>query len=246
MPVFEELKNIINYKSFNISVILIKNSGNFLESLIKNKEGNDLETRLISVLKDLKILKNQEELVEYDELYGWQRGGSETYIAAARLKIEKDGKSYEISFISKAIVTLSIDITIKNMLKRKKLLEEKGVKTPEIYSISEGCIIQQYIPYSIKEAIKIERFDDNLFDEIISIASKIDKGGFESLDYIADLRTDLKNVYYTDFGFDLGEPNKNKLSGKAYNRLIRFVNENPKLKNKEKYIKEKYRKYMAQ
>jgi len=238
------LELFINPKLFNINMVIINNSGDFLESLIKNKEGKDLETRLFSALKDLKILKDQEELAEYDELHGWKRGGGETYVASAKLKIEKDGKRYERTFVSKAIVTLSIDITIKNMIKRKKLLEDEGVKTPEIYSISDGCINQQYILYSIKEAIKLGKFNNKLLDEIIFIASQIDKMGFYSLNYIADLRTDLKHIYYADFGFDLGEPNENVVSDTAYNRLISFVNENIGLKIKEKNVKEKYKKFM--
>lgn len=228
-----------------LNMVTIKNPGNFLESLTKNKEGDNLETKLISALKHLKILENQEELIEYNEIYEWQRKGHETYTAAAKLKIEKDGKNYERSFISKAIVTLSVDITIKNMLRRKKLLEDKGIKTPRIYSIDEGCINQQYIPYSIGEAIKLGKLNDELLDEIIFVASQLDKMGFNSLNYIGDLRTDLKNVYYTDFGFDLGEPNENIVSDKAYNRLVRFVNGNKRLKNKEKYVKEKYKEYTA-
>ncbi|MBL7100515.1 MAG: hypothetical protein ISS23_01010 [Nanoarchaeota archaeon] len=222
-------------------MILMKNSGNFLEDLTRNEKGQNLESRLVSALKRLSLLEYSEKLVEYTEIYEWQKGGGETYIAAAMLGIEKGIESYERSFISKAVVTLSVDLTIKNMLRRKELLESEGVKAPKIYSVSEGCIYQELIPYSIDEAVKLGRFGDKLFDDLIFIASQVDKLGFVSLNFIGDLRTDLKDVYYTDFGFDLGEPNPGVVSDEAYNRLLRFIAQNRRFQNKEKYTEIAYR-----
>ena len=92
--------------------------------------------------------------------------------------------------------------------------------------------------------------DKHLLDQIILTAVKLEKTGFKPLQYTNDLRTDLDDIYYTDLGFDLGEPVKGEIepiagvkSKKVYETLIDFLKRTPNLKDKEEYVKQKYEEY---
>ncbi len=202
-------------------------------------EGSDgsFQKRLENALKSLKLVKADETLLDFQEIYGWKKGGDETYIAAARLEISDGQSRTKRAFISKAIVSFQIDERIKSMMKRRQHLEQIGILTPEVFSIYSGCINQAFIPLSCDDALKnptLERLK-----QLARIAAKLDLAGYTTLNFVRDLRSDELNWFYVDFGFDLGEPGQDR-SDTAFVTLQKLISRNLHLKRFEEVIKREY------
>lgn len=220
-------------------MVIVDNLGSFTEGLVKKINGDSLVERISIALQHLNVLGEGEELFAYSEIFDWRIGGAESYVAAADVKVSRDDEIISRPFVSKAIVSFCIDITIKNMVKRKDILENASVKVPHFYSVGEGCINQQYLPFTVYETIKNRTLNDSMIDQLISIAAAVDKQGFLTMDYVSDLMTDMEDVYYVDFGSDLGEP-QGWGCRRALETLLRIAREHDNLYSKQKYIEEKY------
>jgi len=196
-------------------------------------------------LEKIGIIKENEQIISYQEISSWERGGSEIYIAVAKVIIENiRGKKEERKFIAKAIVKMFPEIVEKVWLKRIEILKKIGIKTPHLYSIHNCVFYQEYVPYNAKEIIDKaygEKRKD-IISKLAYIAARLDISGFRPLDFIRDLRSDGKEFYYCDVGEDLGSPT-DKFSDTAKNQMFKlFANKEGDydfaLKEYQKYIKE--------
>ena len=178
---------------------------------------------LEAALKAINVLRPDEKLTGFEEIYDWQRGGAETYVTAARYTASSSIGQREGGIISKAVLAFGpISERISDMMKRRGILESAGVQTPAVYSTADGCIVEEYIEKSIGEAVKKGNPDETLLSGIVDVAVKLDKAGFRTTNFIQDLRTDGEKVFYTDWGFDLGEPSPEP-SQTALLRLRKFA-----------------------
>lgn len=219
--------------------MIVGNLGSFTEGLVEKIEGDSLVERISIALRQLNVLEDGEELFAYSEIKDWQRGGDESFYAAADVKVSRDDEVISRPFVSKAIISMCIDITIKNMVKRKDILEKAGVKVPHFYSVGNGCINQQYLPFTVYETIKEGRMTDGMLDQLIDIAAAVDKVGFLTMNYVSDLMTDMEDVYYVDFGSDLGEPGGYGYR-RAFETLLRIAREHDSLYFKQRHIEKRY------
>lgn len=138
----------------------------------------------------------------------WQRGGAETYIYRFWVSVKQN---IETGYIIKACVSpnvfLGIEGVIKEWLSRRELLSQNGVKVPKLFFAGQGVIIEEFIPWELRQYIKSN--PDSLkilLPSIINYVETISQLGFAPIDCFTDLRTRGNDVVVIDFGEDMGPP----------------------------------------
>lgn len=155
-------------------------------------------------LRKYGVLSNEERLESYEDVTQWSRKGAESYVSDARI-ITSNGR--KVHFIVKAIVgMLPIDERICELIERRKLLRSLGIPIPELFGINCGAVIEAFIPKDLLSQRGVLPLIAKL--KIARIAAILDCARFSVLNFLSDLRCseDLLDVFYVDFGFDLGMP----------------------------------------
>lgn len=178
------------------------------------------DQRLSSALKKIGIVKSGETIIAYEELNDYVRKGEETYVAAARVILNKEHRRIIRSFVSKAVI--SGDELIKSMLRRRYLLQSQNIHVPELYSVTDACINEELIPYDLDCVLGKELYNLEVLNSVIHAAAVLDWMGFRTLNFLSDMRTDGKFAYYIDFGWDLADPSDSPKDN-AFNTLLSFV-----------------------
>ena len=155
------------------------------------------------------IIPDKSDLLAYSDLTPWTRTGGETYSTVFEFSTGETTKR----IIIKAIVTMFPEKSLLDWTRRRKLLAENGIPVSNWYFASEATIYEDFYPFAAKEKVE--------FEALLSVGHKLDSLGFTTLKFIDDIRADKDgNPYFIDFGFDLGEPSKDK-STSAKERLIK-------------------------
>ena len=106
------------------------------------------------------------------------------------------------------------------MLKRRTMLASFDILVPELYSATDACINEQFIPYAIDSYTVLKgHITLHVLNDITHAATVLDIRGFPTFNFIDDMRTDGKRAYYVDFGWDLWNPGKHPVDN-AYSCLL--------------------------
>ncbi|MCX5708146.1 MAG: hypothetical protein NTY14_04110, partial [Candidatus Omnitrophica bacterium] len=183
--------------------------GSFTEGLVKGFEKSGLS--LEQGLRGLKIIRENERLLLSEEVFDWRRGGAETFLASVRIVLENDkGQQYSRQFLAKAVIKMFPDKVAQEWLKRKEILDRLGIKTQEVFAHQqgEGVLYVSWLPFTGMEAFSAATGEHktDLIKKLASIAARLDVAGFAARDFLHDLVSDGDELYYMDFGSDLGEP----------------------------------------
>jgi len=184
-----------------------------------SEEGN-----ISLALSNLDILESPEEEFVINKGEGWSRGGAETYIYKFSVEKKRSGKSEE--FIIKACAPFSpaidIDKTLKSWIKRRKILSDYGICTPRLVAVSDGLILEEYIPYLLRSKISKDGHNqDKLLPELAHYAGILSKLGFSPISPFKDLRSRSNDVVVVDFGEDIGGLNvSQKVDNKIFDDLL--------------------------
>lgn len=154
-----------------------------------------------SWLRSLNILASEEQLRNYSDCTNWTKTGSETY--GTRFKINylsnQSPALIEKEIFLKALISTPIDKMLKDWSRRRSIMRNYDIPVSNWYFAGDGIIIEDYYPHKID-------ISEN-FTSLLDIGYKIDRLGFNCLNFLADIRrTNGNNLAYIDFGFDLGEP----------------------------------------
>ena len=162
--------------------------------------------RLQQALQSIRVLQDGDTLIGFRELMPWHRSGGETYLAAAVAEVRSDSGCIDNrAFVAKAIVSWTPDIhgRVMQLCDRYRTLEATGVRVPYIYSSGEGVIYQALIPHNLSPGLLAGRPD--LLRELSQLSATLDSLGAQPLNFVRDVMTDLRHLYYVDVGQDLGE-----------------------------------------
>lgn len=132
----------------------------------------------------------------------WGRGGAETYICRLEL-IKENGESHDL--IAKACIKFSPREAMNEWLERRRIMQENGVLFPELFAVDGATIIEEYIPYTFKEAYSQSNEDQRseLRENYISTYKKIHGAGFKPAS-LHDVRSHGNDVVVVDVGEDVG------------------------------------------
>lgn len=132
----------------------------------------------------------------------WKPGGSETYIATFSI-LQQDGVRHDL--IAKSCIKMCPKETMHEWLDRRSILTENGVLFPELYAVDGATLVEEYIPYSFKDAYNVADVSvkKELHYKYIDMYKKICGSGFKPAS-MHDVRSRGNDVVMIDVGEDLG------------------------------------------
>lgn len=112
-------------------------------------------------------LKKTGEVAELSEIKGWHRSGGETF--ATYFSLESGEFQKPPRFVLKACCPSSfsdVDKILDKWLMRREFIRISGLETPILYARGPGIVLEEFIPYSIEDAIRrndrSEKFKEKL------------------------------------------------------------------------------------
>jgi hypothetical protein len=162
---------------------------------------------ILESLKKLEIIPNDCESMVLEDERGWYRSGSETFLYTFRVRF--DGRVCRL--VLKACVAFATSATdveeiLGRWIRRRHILAANNISTPKLYGWGNGVLLEEYIPYSLSEALNNKPLKEEMMGEIGRLIGAICKLGFSPVRLFDDLRSRGDDVVMVDFGEDLGEP----------------------------------------
>jgi len=167
------------------------------------------KTRHISAaLFHLGIIGDPDSKYTIREQAEWERGGAETYVYRFWVRNQQHR---EVGYIIKACAVFAPNSRLEKILlewiSRRKVLSENGISTPKLFAYGHGVVLEESIPYSLKENLARSSADSkNLLKDIAFYAGTLSKLGFCPINPFKDLRSRGDDIVVIDFGEDLGPP----------------------------------------
>lgn len=158
-------------------------------------------------LKRLGLIETRSSKATLEEVHGWTRSGAETFTYAFRLVLPNGARD----LLLKAIVAFSMSRSLGDLnnewLNRRQLLEDEGIKTPELHFAGKALLVEQFIPKKLSSHLKRTRAGTaHLVDQVLQIAAVLERHEFCPMSAFNGLRTDGADVFVVNFGQDLGPP----------------------------------------
>lgn len=127
---------------------------------------------------------------------GWKRTG-ETYTTDFFIGNEH--------LIAKACTKFAPSETMDEWLQRRQQLQTLGIKTPELKARQGALIVEEYIPFTLRQAYEIanEATKQKLERQFVEMYGKVIDAGFRP-GSLHDVRSHGDDVVMVDFGEDLG------------------------------------------
>lgn len=180
----------------------------------------------IHALRDLGLISADEAPIDVhinDAGSTWLRLGAETYCFRFEVQI---GTETPQAYMLKACTTFTgrpLEEIVSEWIRRRRTLESSGVSTPRLYASGNATILEEYIPYSLMEALSKQARGErpHLIQSIGKAIEKICQLQFAPLT-IHDWRSRGQDVVLIDFGTDLGSAGAaaSGMSGHAMAALI--------------------------
>lgn len=189
------------------------------------KPGNLSPAALIeNWLKDHHVIPFESLLLEYVDEEQWFRSGSETYLARASAKYllpQDHENTITVPFVLKALVGLFPSAQADKWRTRRNMLQQIGISVSNWFDLYDATIVEPFYPYG-KDSFNNPAY----LPDLVRIASLLDSHGYRTLSFLSDLRSNGEQLFYIDFGFDLGEPDTNITSDNAKRTLQEFCQKN--------------------
>lgn len=139
----------------------------------------------------------------------WHRPGTESYI----MQFDVKTGDLSTSALVKACIKLDPTSTVNDWIQRRDTLSQNGISVPVLYSVQRGEYIEEFVPYTIREAYKAGSDGERYAIEqgFIHTYKKLFEIGFNPIS-MHDIRSRGDDVVLIDFGSDLGSPDIAKSS----------------------------------
>ena len=174
--------------------------------------GDSQAERLRIGLIRIGVMEESESLLGLRDQSAWHRGGGETFVADSIARIVDRSQKYstdapydERHVIAKALVSFGTtpEVMMSSWLRRRTILTSLQIPVPRLFGAFQGTLYEEFIEDELSpESLLVTE----VLEELGRIAAVLDRAGFATLSFMADLRRREKKLYYIDFGFDLGEP----------------------------------------
>ena len=94
---------------------------------------------------------------------------------------------------------------MQEWLRRRTVLEESGISVPRLYAVGSATLIEEYIPFSLKDAFNAgnQSQKKNIAGSLLQTYKELATLGFRPR-LMNDLRSRGDDVVLVDFGEDLG------------------------------------------
>lgn len=150
-------------------------------------------------------LKKTGEVAVLSEIKGWHRSGGETF--ATYFSLESPEFLKPPRFVLKACCPSSfsdVDKILDKWVLRREFMKANGVETPHLYARGPGVVLEEYVPYSIQDAVRLNHSSPSFKGIISRTYNLIGRMGFKPISLHHNLRSRGNDVVNIDFGSDIG------------------------------------------
>jgi hypothetical protein len=177
----------------------------------KNQAESEIESHSQGVaenvwLAEVGMINSADTSYDIKLINEWNSLGSETYVMDFLVRAE----SRTVHAMAKACIKFFAKETMDDWVARRSIIEEAGISVPKLYSVQKATLIEEYIPYSFKEAhSRADRSEqEHLAEQFKCTFSTLLDLGFNPIS-LHDIRSRGDDAVIIDFGFDLGGPSEN-------------------------------------
>jgi len=170
-----------------------------MEKAEQNKQSNSVENFLgPETLNLLQVSEGSKvQIVNW-----WMRGGAETYVTDFVVEREQGVKEH---LIAKACIKFGPREAMEEWLQRRRIMQVNGVIFPSLSAVDGATIIEEYIPYTFKEAYTRADEDQRVIlrENYLKTFKRIYGAGFTPMS-LHDVRSHGEDVVVIDVGEDIG------------------------------------------
>lgn len=152
------------------------------------------------------LIGQGDDLRELEIVRGWYRSGAETY--GLRFAVISHSGNRQECFMKACVAYgggMPLPDIFSSWLARRAVVAESGIATPRIYAAGAAIIVEEYIPYTLSDALRHGRQRSSIVSSIGSTAACLINVGFIPVSS-HDWRSRGGDVVLVDFGQDLGPP----------------------------------------
>jgi hypothetical protein len=145
-------------------------------------------------------------LSDVEIINDWMQLGNETYLTDF---VAHDSNGEDVHFVAKACIKYFPVETMDEWIMRRELLVDSDVKVPILLTRQRALIIEEFIPYSFREAYAMADEEQKriLQQEFIDTYKRVSGAGFGPFS-LHDARSHGNDVLLVDMGEDIGAPKK--------------------------------------
>lgn len=169
------------------------------------------KTDISEALLDLGLIANKTLKFQIRQIGKWTRGGAETYIQHFSIHTDEGVDRYVVKACTPSNISRNIEDVLSNWVERRVAISSSGISTPKLYAADNGVILEEYIPYSLREIMLKNPqgvIRKSLVSQIGDTLNILESLGFNSITSLHDLRSRGEDVTVIDFGQDLGTQSK--------------------------------------
>lgn len=162
---------------------------------------------LADSLRKIGLLDAGEALGSLEVIRDWYRSGAETY--SLHFGVTTSAGMLRKCMLKACVASpgaLPLAEVFAVWLERRAMVSELGISTPVLYATGRAVLVEEYIPYTLAEALGRARDRTVLLTELGATAARLVRGGFVPLS-AHDWRSRGTDVVLIDFGQDLGPAN---------------------------------------
>lgn len=179
--------------------------------------------KLPDALSALGLISSPQEDYTISSHGSWERGGAETYIFKFSIKTNSNINKYILKACVKFSPSMSIDKIIDEWVSRRNLISSFGISTPKLFYFGDGVLIEEFIPFTLKNQLK-DSFNNNILYDLAYYSGILELNKFLTIAPFSDLRSRGDDLVVIDFGEDLGSPNSKKQTNESlFENLIKTL-----------------------
>lgn len=165
---------------------------------------------LTEALLQLGLLRHRREDFLLSVVRNWFRSGSETYLLQFAFRSAGASKDLIVKACIPPIGPRMPQQVLESWIVRRQLLAGCGVATPTLYGWGNGALVEDFVPLTAREYLveRPDRIRHMLTSACRIVAALLHCGFCPVSSAFDDLRTDSNELFFVDFGSDLGEPNR--------------------------------------
>jgi hypothetical protein len=178
---------------------------------------------LLESLRSLDVVDSEVSSFELVPEGGWMAGGAETYLFRFFVRTS----SSEVRLLLKAVTAFGgggVGEIADEWVRRRLVLRGMGVSVPTLYAVQRATLLEEYIPYSLPEAIALSGENETAVRaECVEMAAAVGRAGFRPVSLFYDARSRGSDVVMVDFGSDLGARGEDSRRSAALGCLVQFA-----------------------
>lgn len=155
-------------------------------------------------LRSVGLIEPDDALAALETVREWYQSGAETYGLHFAV-VTSAGERHEC--FMKACVAYGGGISLKEIfskwLSRRAAVNELGVNTPKLYAVGSALLVEEFIPYTLNEAMARAGDRTGILRSLASTTAHLVNARFVPLS-AHDWRSRGQDVVIIDFGQDLG------------------------------------------